>query len=223
MSNIKNINLEFSCPKRRDTLEESPEGYNCEQCSKQVIDFTNKSQEDIQNIISKASGSVCGVFKRSQLSKKFIKYAAATFIATTSIALESNAQEISFPDSLLNNTEEEIELTGCEFFGSIIETQAEPIGGYEKFFEAIKGELLYPNGLEDNGKVFVQFIVDTVGLMSDFKILKGFNPLAEEESIRVMESLDYPFKPGEQRGIPVKTRMVIPITFERTIKVINKR
>lgn len=215
MSDIKNINLEFNCPENRNTLEQTENGYNCDKCSKNVIDFTNKSNDELQYMISESIEPVCGVFKRSQLSQKFMKYAAATFIATAT-SLSANGQDIVVKDSVeqacdhLEEEHEEID----EFFGAIIETQAEPTGGYKKFFEALSDSIKYPKGLTEKGKVFVQFTVDTLGQMSDFKIVRGYNELAEQATLDAMANLKFPFKPGEQRGIPVKTRLVIPIAFD---------
>lgn len=215
MSEIRNIDLEFNCPENRNTLEQSENGYNCDKCSMKVIDFTNKSNEELQRIISKSLEPICGIFKRSQLSQKFMKYAAATFIATAS-SLSANGQDIIVKDSVeqaCDHLEKEHEELG-EFFGAIIETQAEPIGGYPKFFEAISKTIKYPSELKEKGRVFVQFTVDTLGQMNDFTIVRGYNELAEQAVLDAMASLNFPFKPGEQRGIPVKTRLVIPIAFD---------
>jgi protein TonB len=50
--------------------------------------------------------------------------------------------------------------------------------------------------------------------MKDVRLIKGFNELADKEAVRVLSTLNYPFNPGRQRGKPVKTRLVIPITFD---------
>jgi hypothetical protein len=50
--------------------------------------------------------------------------------------------------------------------------------------------------------------------MKDIAFVKGFNEAADKEAIRVMTSLHYPFKPGQQDGKPVETTMVIPIAFD---------
>ncbi len=215
MKEIRNINLKFNCPENRKTLEQTENGFNCDKCSKNVIDFTNKSNDELHSIISESIEPVCGIFNRSQLSQKFMKYAAATFIATAS-SFAANGQNIIVKDSLeqaCNHLEEEHEVLG-EFFGTIIETQAEPIGGYDKFFDALSKSIKYPKDLSEKGKVFVQFTVDSLGQMSDFKILKGYNELAEQATLTAMSNFNFPFKPGEQRGITVKTQLVIPISFD---------
>ncbi|MCB0496026.1 MAG: energy transducer TonB [Cyclobacteriaceae bacterium] len=214
MSKIKNINLEFSCPESRNTLKQTVEVYSCDKCSKEVIDFTNKSDKEFQRIISESIEPVCGIFKRSQLSQKFVKYAAATFIATaTSLSLKG--QNIIVKDSIADaclHLEEEHEEDG-EFFGTIIETQAEPIGGYPKFFEAISQTIKYPSELTEKGKVFIEFTVDTLGRIGEFKIVRSYNKLADQVALDAIKNLNFTFNPGKQRGKTVKTRLVIPIAF----------
>ena len=62
------------------------------------------------------------------------------------------------------------------------------------------------------GKVFLQFIVDTDGSLSDIKVVKGIGFGCDQESLRVMK-LAPKWNPGKQRGKPVKVRMMVPISF----------
>jgi len=208
MTKIKNVTIEFNCPQ---TLGKH---LYCYKCSQGVTDFTNKTDKELIREIKNAKGSVCGLFKKSQLSGQFLRYAAATFIAT-SLAIPTFGQEVIKGDSLLKACEKiETENEEEVFLGIIVETQAEPIGGYKKFFEAIAIKMNYPTGLKEKGKSFVEFTIDSVGQMKDVKLIKGFNELADNEAVRVLSTLNYPFNPGRQGGIPVKTRLVIPITFD---------
>src|SRR5687767_13728029 len=91
MTKIKNIALKFSCTEK---LEQKHGGrLFCSKCTHHVIDFTSKSSEELQDEINKSTRSVCGVFKRSQLSDQFLKYAAATVIATSSLTIPAMGQE----------------------------------------------------------------------------------------------------------------------------------
>ncbi len=199
-------------------MDPTSNGFNCNQCSKELIDFRNKSDDEIQRIVSKSLNPICGVFKQSQMSQRFLKYAAATFIATaTSININAQTKELDSLelehaiDSLM---ETEFEDNDIPFLGIIVENQAEPIGGYPKFFEAISKAVKYPPELKEKGKVFIQFTVDTLGQMNEFKIVRGYNELAEQATLNALKNLNFPFNPGEQRGKPVKTRLVIPVTFD---------
>lgn len=117
-------------------------------------------------------------------------------------------------DSLPNEYELECEKEEDVFFGMIVEEQAAPVGGYKKFYDAIANTIKFPEGLTEKGKTFIEFTIDTTGRMTDVKVIKGFNELADKEAVRIFSILNYPFEPGRQRNKPVRTRLVLPIMFD---------
>ena len=62
------------------------------------------------------------------------------------------------------------------------------------------------------GKVFVQFVVDKDGSLTDVKAVKGIGAGCDEEAVEIVKSAPK-WKPGKQRGKAVRVRMIIPITF----------
>ena len=98
----------------------------------------------------------------------------------------------------------------------VVEDQPEPQGGMQAFYEFVGKNMKYPSqarrmGVE--GKVFVQFVVDKDGSLSDVKAIKGIGAGCDEEAVRVVKSAPK-WKPGKQRGKAVRVRMVLPITFK---------
>ena len=93
MAKIKNITIEFHC------LESLDDALFCDKCSRRVIDFTNKTDSELRKEIENSNRTVCGLFKKSQLSNQFLKYAAATFIAT-SLTVPAIGQEVIKGDSI---------------------------------------------------------------------------------------------------------------------------
>ena len=63
------------------------------------------------------------------------------------------------------------------------------------------------------GKVFVQFVVEKDGSLSQVQALKGIGAGCDEEAVRVVQSAPA-FKPGIQRGKPVRVRMELPVVFK---------
>ncbi len=99
---------------------------------------------------------------------------------------------------------------------TIVEDQPQPVGGMSKLYQYIADNLLYPEpaqrmGVE--GKVFVQFVVDVDGSIRNVEAVKGIGAGCDEQAVRVIQSLP-PWKPGIQRGRPVKVRLILPITFQ---------
>jgi len=107
--------------------------------------------------------------------------------------------------------EEEVE----EIF-TIVEDQPTPDGGMAAFYQFVQKNLKYPAqarrmGIE--GKVFVQFVVDKNGQLTEVTAVKGIGAGCDEEAVRVIEGAPK-WKPGKQRGRAVKVRMILPITFK---------
>ena len=67
--------------------------------------------------------------------------------------------------------------------------------------------------MEIEGKVFVQFVVEKDGSLSDVHVIKGIGAGCDEEAIRVVQNAPK-WKPAKQRGRPVRQRLVLPLTFK---------
>lgn len=98
---------------------------------------------------------------------------------------------------------------------TIVERSAEPVGGVTQYFAFLAENLKYPKDAVDKkiqGRVFAEFVVNVDGTLSDIKIAKGIGNGCDEEALRVLK-LDYKWTPGQQRGKPVKQKMVMPVAF----------
>jgi len=98
----------------------------------------------------------------------------------------------------------------------IVETMPSYVGGISEFYKFVSKNLKYPAqarrmGIE--GKVFVHFIVDKNGSLSDIKIMRGIGAGCDQEVLRIIRKSPK-WNPGKQRGVPVKVRMMLPITFK---------
>lgn len=109
-------------------------------------------------------------------------------------------------------------LTDSELYSKVfvaVEHEPEFVGGMEKFQEYIKGNLQYPPlALNDEveGKVFIHFIVEKGGSLTDIKVVRGIGNGCDEEAIRLMKKCPK-WKPGIQNGRNVRVEYMVPITF----------
>ena len=99
---------------------------------------------------------------------------------------------------------------------TIVEQQPEFEGGNGAMFKFIQKNMKYPAtarrmGIE--GSVFVSFVVDTEGKISEVQTVKGISADCDKEAIRVIQMMPR-WKPGKQNGRPVKVRFVLPIKFQ---------
>lgn len=88
-------------------------------------------------------------------------------------------------------------------------------GGMEGIMKFVKKKLRYPasprrQGIE--GTVYISFVVNGDGSVSDVTVLRGIHVDCDEEAARVISMLPS-WKGGKQNGNPVRVRMVLPITF----------
>lgn len=101
-------------------------------------------------------------------------------------------------------------------FFVIVEQQPEPIGGMKAFYKHVSENLVYPEqarrmGVE--GTVYLQFVVDKDGSLTDVKVIRGIGSGCDEEAVRVIKNAPK-WKPGLQKGKPVKVRMSLPIIYK---------
>lgn len=93
----------------------------------------------------------------------------------------------------------------------VVERMPELIGG----LAALNDKITYPEiarMARIEGRVIVQFIVDERGNVVDPYVVRGIGGGCDEEALRVVRLLK--FKPGLQRGTPVKVQYAIPVTFK---------
>lgn len=109
---------------------------------------------------------------------------------------------------------EEDEPTDVPF--NFVESPASFDGGNAAFYRHVSNKIKYPTqarriGVE--GKVFVEFVINRDGTITDVKAIKKIGAGCDEEAERVIQSSPK-WNPGKQRGKPVRQRMVLPITFQ---------
>ncbi|MCY1722265.1 energy transducer TonB [Prolixibacteraceae bacterium Z1-6] len=111
--------------------------------------------------------------------------------------------------------EEEEELPSDHIF-TIVEEPAEFPGGTRALYSFINKSVRYPVIAQENGiqgKVYVKFVVNEQGKVSGAEILRGPDQSLNNEALRVINSLP-DFKPGKQRGRPVKVFYNAQISFQ---------
>jgi protein TonB len=89
-------------------------------------------------------------------------------------------------------------------------------GGEADMMKYLKKNIRYPGqALAENitGTVYLSFIINTEGKVSQVKILKGIGGGCEEEAVRVVKSMPV-WEPGKQNGNPVNVQLTLPVSFK---------
>ena len=98
----------------------------------------------------------------------------------------------------------------------VVEKSPEFPGGNDSLYAFIGRNIKYPEAAKKNkieGRVFVTFVVEKDGQVSSAKILRDIGGGCGEEALRVVNSMPK-WKPGTQRGNPVRVQFNLPIMFQ---------
>jgi protein TonB len=98
---------------------------------------------------------------------------------------------------------------------TVVDETAMPAEGLEKYYATLAANLTYAKSAREKGlegKVFVSFVIETDGTLSDMKVVKGVSAELDSEALRVV-SIAGQWTPGKNEGKVVRQRMVLPINF----------
>ncbi len=112
------------------------------------------------------------------------------------------------------NVETEEEVEPISF--AVVEEKPTFPGGEAELLKFIAENTKYPEIAKENGiqgRVFVQFVIDKNGNVTNVTIARGVDPYLDAEAIRVVKMLPR-WTPGKQRGKPVPVTFVVPINFK---------
>lgn len=97
----------------------------------------------------------------------------------------------------------------------IVEQQPLFPGGPAALMKYLSENTKYPVVAQENGvqgRVYVQFVVEKDGSISDVHVLRGVDPSLDKEAVRVVKSMPR-WTPGKQNGITVRVNYRVPVLF----------
>ena len=118
--------------------------------------------------------------------------------------------------SLLQNAREEETVAEAKVFFIVEEMPTFRGQGQDGFRTYIAQNTIYPPSAIINriqGTVYVQFIVEDDGRITNIKLMHSVDPLLDKEAVRVISSAPR-WTPGRQRNKPVRVSFTFPIVFQ---------
>lgn len=88
-------------------------------------------------------------------------------------------------------------------------------GDLNKFSDWVRKRTNYPQAAVENrieGKVYVTFVIETDGTVTNVTVVKGVDPLIDKEAVRTIQSSPK-WSPGLQRGQAVRVRCSMALNF----------
>lgn len=108
-----------------------------------------------------------------------------------------------------------IDSNKVEYKYTISEIRPVPKKGLQDFYKHIARNFNTPKVEGLKGKVYITFVVDVDGTLTDFKVLRDIGFGTGDEAIRAVENYKG-WIPGEQRGRKVRCAFSIPISVQST-------
>jgi TonB family protein len=147
---------------------------------------------------------------RRTMNRRTLFFGLFASMMIAGFSLKINAQQ-TVPDP--SQSQKQLPLEWDQYVP--VEEQPEYEGGMAAFYSYVTSELNYPmqarkQGIE--GQVEVQFVVEKDGSLSNVTAINGIGSGCDAEAVRVVKNAPA-FRPGKQRGKPVRVQMVLPILF----------
>jgi len=136
-------------------------------------------------------------------------------VETQDIEINAEVEQNEVIEEYVPVEVEEEEVQEQEIFQIVEEMPSFP-GGEAELLKYVATHIKYPQIARETGiqgRVFVGFVVEPDGSVSNVKILRGIGGGCDEEAVRVIKSLPK-WKPGKQRGKAVRVSYQIPVLFK---------
>lgn len=133
-------------------------------------------------------------------------------ININSEADEKTQTQIHIVETIEIEEEEEVEPVAF----AAVENKPEFPGGDIALMKYLAENTKYPPIAKENGvsgRVFIQFVIDKNGNVTQVRTLRGVDPALDAEAIRVVKSMPK-WKPGSQRGKAVPVTYQVPINYK---------
>lgn len=148
-------------------------------------------------------------------------FAASALIGAPAFSF---AQQPTTCSTLANKNQQDL-LEEEEIMGMVFERMPEFPGGAMALFNFLKENVHYPQEAKEKGhygRAICQFVVDKDGSITEVVVVRSAGDESlDAEALRVLNSMPR-WKPGEQRGKPIRTKYTVPINFMLTTDVKGK-
>ena len=119
-------------------------------------------------------------------------------------------------DVEVDDVEINAEVDQNEVIEEYVEEMPEFPGGMNKLAEYLAKNIKYPQMARESGiqgRVFVNFVVEPDGSVSNVTVMRSLGGGCDEEAMRVVKSMPK-WKPGKQRGKAVRVSYILPVNFK---------
>ena len=182
---------------------------------KQTIDLSARAVEDItEEIIPITEQKVKPPPPPPPKQVTQIKIVEDDVEVDEDIEIDVDADDETIFEEYIAPEEDEEEVLETEIF-TVVESMPEFPGGMGELMKYLAKNIKYPPLAKESGiqgRVFINFVVEPTGAISNVKVLRGIGGGCDEEAVRVVASMPK-WKPGKQRGKSVRVSYNLPVKF----------
>ncbi|MBQ9602921.1 MAG: energy transducer TonB [Paludibacteraceae bacterium] len=132
-------------------------------------------------------------------------------------SIEVNTEETETEVVIAAPVEAPVEEEEEEVVFVVVESMPEFPGGQQALFKYLSENVKYPVIAQENGiqgRVICQFVVNKDGSIVDVEVVRsGGDASLDKEAVRVIKTMPK-WKPGKQRGKPVRVKYTVPVNFK---------
>lgn len=178
-----------------------------------VVAFATPKAESLSNVIESESDALVSRVVpavKAQAAEPLPVVTAAPAMAAEPVQAVADAQpKADAPEAVVPDGDDKVY--------DIVEQQPEFPGGPSAMAKWLGDNIKYPAEAAKNniqGRVIVQFVVGSDGTVGGAKIIRGVDPLLDQEALRVINAMPK-WTPGKQDGKVVAVKYTIPVTFRQ--------
>ena len=128
--------------------------------------------------------------------------------------IDVEADDETVVEEYIPPSDDDEEVDEAEIF-TVVESMPSFPGGMGELMKFLGQNINYPTLAKESGiqgRVFINFVVEPNGSISNVKVLRGIGGGCDEEAVRVVKSMPK-WSPGKQRGKPVRVSYNLPVKF----------
>ena len=128
--------------------------------------------------------------------------------------IDVEADDETVVEEYIPPSDDDEEVVEAEIF-TVVESMPSFPGGMGELMKFLGKNINYPTLAKESGiqgRVFINFVVEPNGSISNVKVLRGIGGGCDEEAVRVVKSMPK-WSPGKQRGKPVRVSYNLPVKF----------
>ena len=139
-------------------------------------------------------------------SLSMLKYALVIPVATIFATVSINHKAVASPTEIASTP-------GDGDAKEKIEVMPEFKGGMDAMIKYMGENINYPKETNLSGVVYIGFVIDEKGNVTDVSVVKSAAESLDKEALRVVKAMPK-WTPGKDKGKNVKVKMTLPVSFK---------